>query len=426
MENRDQAAIRRATLTLLLTQSLASAALIASTTVNPLVIAQLSGQEVLAGLPSAIMLGGASLAAYPAGRLMGRLGRRAGLLIGVAIGIIGALISAGSIILAALPVYLLGLLLLGAGRGTLDQGRYAAAEINPPERRARAMSFVIFGGTVGAVAGPAVVAPASNLMQSLGLAQLSGPYIATALIMLMAGVLIAVLLSMDLKGITLRTDAKAASAVSVTTGEVVPKRTAQTVLDLLRFPEPRLAVVTMTCAQAAMVMMMAIISLHMTHHDHALTDVSLVTSAHVLGMFAFSPLMGQLADRIGRHRMIVLSAVVLGVGCVAAPLSLMTPWIALALFLVGLGWSGAYITGSTLLTDALAVENRARMQGGNDMLINIASATGSLSSGVLLAAFGFNILSLIGMGVSLLPILLLLLNRPRPADHVSISPPASP
>lgn len=426
MENRDQAAIRRATLTLLLTQSLASAALIASTTVNPLVIAQLSGQEVLAGLPSAIMLGGASLAAYPAGRLMGRLGRRAGLLIGVAIGIIGALISAGSIILAALPVYLLGLLLLGAGRGTLDQGRYAAAEINPPERRARAMSFVIFGGTVGAVAGPAVVAPASNLMQSLGLAQLSGPYIATALIMLMAGVLIAVLLSMDLKGITLRTDAKTASAASVTTGEVVPKRTAQTVLDLLRFPEPRLAVVTMTCAQAAMVMMMAIISLHMTHHDHALTDVSLVTSAHVLGMFAFSPLMGQLADLIGRHRMIVLSAVVLGVGCVAAPLSLMTPWIALALFLVGLGWSGAYITGSTLLTDALAVENRARMQGGNDMLVNIASATGSLSSGVLLAAFGFNILSIIGAGVSLLPILLLLLNRTRPADQVAISPPASP
>jgi MFS family permease len=412
--NQDAPAIRRATFTLLLTQSLASAALITSTTVNPLVMAQLSGQDVLAGLPSAIMLGGASLAAYPAGRLMGRIGRRSGLLIGCAVGIVGALIIAGSVIAAWVPVYMIGLLIMGAGRGTLDQGRYAAADINPPEHRARALSIVIFGGTVGAVVGPALVAPSSQVMASLGLAQLSGPFIATGLILAIAGIVVAVMLRMDLKGIAQRTATRAADAHALANvgiaHDAIQPRTAQSVLDLLRFPEPRLAVITLTCAQAAMVMMMAIISLHMTHHDHGLGDVSLVTSAHVLGMFVFSPIMGQLADRIGRHRMVVVSAIVLGAGCVLAPLSLMTPWIALALFLVGLGWSGAYVTGSTLLTDALAVNNRTRMQGGNDMLVNIASATGSLSSGVLLQLFGFNILSIIGMGVSLLPVLILLLN----------------
>ncbi len=103
-----------------------------------------------------------------------------------------------------------------------------------------------------------------------------------------------------------------------------------------------------------MVMMMAIIGLHMMHHAHVLADVSLVVSVHVLGMYAFSPLIGQLVDRVGRRTMIVASSCVIAAGCVAAPLSLDTPWIALALFLIGLGWNGCFITGSTLLTDALA------------------------------------------------------------------------
>ena len=134
----DQPAIQKTVLALLLTQSIASAALLTSSTVNPIVSAQLSGQDALAGLPTALVLGGASLAAYPAGRFMGRYGRRSGLALGSVIGIAGAALSAGGVAVAAFPLFLLGLLLLGAGRGILDQGRYAAAEVNPPEHRGRA------------------------------------------------------------------------------------------------------------------------------------------------------------------------------------------------------------------------------------------------------------------------------------------------
>ena len=413
MTSSDQPTIRRATIALLLTQSVTSAAFITGTTVNPLVAAQLGGQEALAGLPSALMLAGASLAAYPAGQLMGLIGRRYGLVIGCALGLIGALISGVSVMAASLPLFLIGLLLLGASRATLDQGRYAAAEINPPQQRGRAMSTVVFGGTVGAVLGPALVSPAGQAAASLGLQTLSGPFFATAGLLVITALIVFVLLAVDLRGIAQRI--AQFYPVDPNTLDTAPPATQQrmSVFDLLKVRDARIALITMTSAQATMVMMMAIIALHMTHHDHDLGDVSLVTMAHVLGMFAFSPLIGRLADRAGRKTMIRVSAVLIALGCVLAPLSLYTPWIALALFLVGLGWSGCYITGSTLLTDAVAVQARARMQGANDTLVNIASAASSLSSGILLQAFGFNMLSLIGLGIALLPVLALLFSQPR-------------
>ncbi|HEY3291040.1 MAG TPA: MFS transporter [Anaerolineae bacterium] len=414
----DAPLIRRATIGLFLTQSIASAALLASTTVNPIVISRLSGQDALAGLPTALMLAGASLAAYPAGRMMGQIGRRYGLLVGCVLAVAGGTICAISVATGMFVLFLLGLAVLGAGRATLDQARYAAAEINPPERRGRALSRVIFGGTIGAILGPAVVAPASSLAASFHIEPLAGPFIATALMVVLAGLVIFLLLSMDLRGIAARVALAVPTAIrpsramdeTVRKEEVESKRSAYR--NLLSLSDARVAMFTMISAQAAMVMMMAIISLHMTHHNHDLGEVSLVTSGHVLGMYAFSPLIGHFADRVGRRLMVLLSACTMAAGCIIAPLSLMTPWIGLALFLIGLGWSGCYIAGSTLLTDAFASKERPRMQGANEVMVNISSAVGSLSSGVLLQAFGFNIVSMIGLAVSVVPLVVMLFSRP--------------
>lgn len=406
-------AVRKTVLALLLAQSMASAALITSSTVNPIVSARLSGQDALAGLPTALVLGGASLAAYPAGRFMGRYGRRSGLTLGSVIGVSGAILAAAGVAAGAFPIFLFGLLLLGAGRGVLDQGRYAAAEVNPPEHRARSISLVVFGGTIGAVLGPILVAPAGRWAESAGLNPLAGPYLGTGILLGVVSILLLGLLPANLRDIARRIaqqHERSAPAAEPATGPTAAQTEspARSFRSILRSADSRVAIITMTCAQAAMVMMMAIIGLHMTHHDHGLTDVSFVTSAHVLGMYLLSPVIGQLADRLGRRAMILISSGIIGAGCVAAPLSLDTPWIALALFLVGLGWSGCFITGSTLLTDSLAPHERARTQGANDAFVNTASAVGSLSSGVLLQVFGFNVLSLVGLAISLSPALALL------------------
>jgi predicted MFS family arabinose efflux permease len=276
------------------------------------------------------------------------------------------------------------------------------------------LSIVIFGGTIGAILGPALVAPSGQFATSLGLQALAGPFFTTGVLLVLAALGVAILLAVDLRGIAQRIAAQYATddAANSAGQRRAPAAQPRAWWEILKLRDARTALITMICAQGTMVMMMAIIGLYMTHHDHDLGDVSLVTMVHVLGMYALSPLLGQVVDRIGRRTMIAISATVIGAGCVVAPLSIETPWIALALFLIGLGWSGCYITGSTLLTDALAVNERAQAQGANDTLVNIASAVGSLGSGVLLQFFGFNILSMVGLGVALVPVLALIANRP--------------
>ena len=94
-------------------------------------------------------------------------------------------------------------------------------------------------------------------------------------------------------------------------------------------------------------------------------------------------------------------------GSLLAPTSLMTPWLAMALFLVGLGWNLCYIAGSSLLSDILAPAERGQIQGLNELVVNLASALSSLSSGVILAYFGYAALGATGAALALLPLIVL-------------------
>src|SRR5262245_9237450 len=167
-------AARRITWTLFVTQSLGSAALIANATVNAIVGAKLSGRDALAGLPSTLLLLGAASAAQPAGYLMQRVGRRWGLALGFLIGTIGMVISGIAIVIHLFPLFLIGLLLIGGARGAVDQSRYAAADAQLPARRARAISTVVFAGTIGAIVGPALVDPSGALLGGLSFDPLAG------------------------------------------------------------------------------------------------------------------------------------------------------------------------------------------------------------------------------------------------------------
>lgn len=390
----------RVTIGLMLAQSLAQAAHSTAVTVNTLAAVQLSGQKALAGLAGMAVLGGSALAAYPAGYLMARLGRRYGLVLGAATASLGAGLAGFGIVRASFFAFLWGLFVVGMGRAALDQSRFAAAEVTPQERRARVMSLVIWGATVGAVSGPLLAAPAGNWALSLGMNTYAGPLLLTSAGYAVVAVLLFAMLAVDWQRLVER-----ATPLTLPTPSTPPPPRRRSFREALHQPSVFAALVAMACGQAAMVLLMASVSVHMSDHGHDLGDISAVISIHVLGMFAFSPLVGQLADRLGRRAVIVAGALVLMAGCVIAPLSLDTPWIALGQFFVGLGWSGCYVAGSALLADALGQAERARLQGANDAAVNIASAAGSLGSGLLLAAVGFTWLSVVGFAVALLPLL---------------------
>jgi predicted MFS family arabinose efflux permease len=80
--------------------------------------------------------------------------------------------------------------------------------------------------------------------------------------------------------------------------------------------------------------------------------------------------------------------------------------IAVALFLLGLGWNFCYVGGSTLLTDQLSTAEQSRMQGVNDLFVGLASASGSLGSGFVFAAVGYQTMGFVGAAFATVPLIL--------------------
>jgi len=180
-----------------------------------------------------------------------------------------------------------------------------------------------------------------------------------------------------------------------------PAGPARGVAEILRGRAALVAVLAMIFGQLTMAMLMVITPLHMKDHQHSLTHISFVISAHIVGMYAFSIFSGRLADSWGRGPVIVTGAGILILASLSAPLSSQLVPLSLTLFLVGLGWNFCYVAGSSLLADQLSPLERARTQGFNDLLIGLASAAGSLGSGIVFAAVGFGAMGVIAAAAAL-------------------------
>ncbi len=400
---------RKITTTLFVAQSLGSAGFIAVATVSSIVGAALSGNPTLAGLPSAVYLLGSALAALLLGLMMDRVGRRGGMTLGLLSGILGAGLAVWAILVGSFPLFLAGMGALGVAQAALQLGRFAAAEANPPDQRGRAISNVVIGGAVGAVLGPLLVGPTGRLAERIGLDELAGPF-GIALLLLVVAVLVVFT--------RLRPDPRelGSEIARLYPTPAIDENHRRPLAVIFRRPEPLLALTAMVFAQVVMVMLMVITSLHMRQHQHELADISLVISSHTFGMYAFSVISGRLADRWGRGQVILAGAATLILACLTAPLSPAVLPLAVALFLLGLGWNFCYVGGSSLLADQLLPAERARTQGFNDLLIGLASATGGLSSGVVFSAVGYGLMGGISAVVAVIPAVLTLrwlLNRKR-------------
>ncbi len=398
-------ASRRTTRTLFLVMSAASAATIGMATVNPLLSVDLSGDAAWAGLPTAFYLLGAALAAPAWGLLMDRVGRRDGLLLGLLLGMAGAGLVQGAISLSSLAIFLGAMGLIGVATAAVQLSRFSAAEVHPPSERGRAISTVVLGGTVGAILGPLLIAPAGHLALLAGLEETGGPYLQAVLLFAVGAVIVTLGLRPDPRDL-------AREVARLHPAEAAVDGTRRPLVKIFRGPDAFLAMAAMVLGQMVMVMLMVITSLHMRNHGHSLGDLSLVISSHTMGMYAFSVISGRLVDRWGRHRVILIGSLTLGLACVSATLTPDVLPLAVALFLLGLGWNFCYVGGSTLLADQLTPAERARTQGFNDLMVGLASAAGSLASGLVFDAVGFNWMGITGAAVALIPFLLALRRRP--------------
>src|SRR5512134_167368 len=403
---------RKITWILFINQSLASAGFIAAATLNAIIGAKLGGSASFAGVPSAVYLVGAAFAASAWGYIMDRIGRRNGMVAGLIIGVLGNALVLFAIAISSFSLFLTGMVLMGITNAAVVLGRFAAAEVNPPENRGAAISNVVLGGTFGAIVGPLLIGPVGIFARTLGMDELAGAYIATLVLFAISAVVVFAGLRPDPRDL--------GKQVAAQYPDPSPTGEARPIFEIFRQPAALVAVTAMVLGQVVMVAIMVITSLHMRDHQHNLRDISAVIASHTFGMFAFSVISGRLADKWGRGPVILTGAATLLLACITAPLSPNVFPLAISLFLLGLGWNFCFVGGSALLSDQLSPLERSRTQGMNDLLVGLASATGSLGSGIVFAASNYTVIAIVSGVLALIPFLMSLVwIRRKPAPRTA-------
>jgi MFS family permease len=353
----------------------------------------LSGSEELAGLAQTTQVLGAAIGSWGLARLMGARGRRTGLVTGYLVGASGAALAVVAGVVGSMPLLLVGACLLGATSSANYAARYAATDLATPLDRGRALSVVVWATTIGAVVGPNLTGPAGDLATWLDIPQLTGPFALGALGMVLAAVVVAVRLRPD-PLILARTMATAETAADATAATASPQRNLRRdpVRVILREqPAIAAAIAGLAAAHAVMISVMVMTPLHMEHGGSELEVIGIVISIHVLGMYAFAPLVGIAADRLGRVAVLATGGGVLLVSlvlCARAPEG-SSPQIFVGLFLLGLGWSLATVSASTIVAELAPLGAVTDVQGAADLTMGLAAAVGSAASGLIVGELGF-------------------------------------
>lgn len=376
--------------------ALGSTGYIAAVTVGTLVAAELSDGPALGGLPTTTTTIGTAVAASLIALVMLRAGRRLGLLLGLVVGVLGGAVVFVSILAASIPLLLLGSAFTGFANAAGNLGRYIAADMATPERRASALGLVVWGTTIGAVIGPNLTAPAGDVALAVGLPELAGPYLLTVGFIGLAWIVSVVLLRPEPYALA---DPSALPRADDATDQVPALRT------IVIRPSVAISLVTLVAAQTVMVLIMTMTPIHLTDHGHGLETVGLVLSAHTFGMFGLSPITGRLTDRFGAP--LVIGSGLVGLAA-AALLAALAPadggfLLTFALFLLGYGWNLCFVAASSMLSHGLALAERTRIQGIADTLTWGTAAFASLSSGLVVAAASYTVLGFVGLGLTLIP-----------------------
>ncbi|MGI6879237.1 MFS transporter [Microbacterium sp. gxy059] len=404
------AAVQRRTLVVLVAmQVIGTVGVGVAPSIGVLLAGEVAGDEAWAGLARTASTLGAALFGLPLGTLAARRGRRAALSTGwwtAASG--GALLVLAAQLSLVAPLFV-GLLLIGAGSAVSLQARFAATDLAEPAHRGRALALVVWVGTLGSVVGPNLGVPGEAISRATGLTVFASAFLVAAVCLALAGVVAFAWLRPDpLSFVAHEADALDAAPAEAPRGG----RIRLILVELRHSPGARYAVVAILTAQIVMVAVMTMTPVHIAHEGGSVTVVGVTISLHIVGMYALSPLVGLLADRLGARPTIGIGiAVLLASLAIGAALPDDMGAIVASLILLGVGWSFANVAGSALFSASVPPAARASSQGGVDAMANLCGATAALAAGPLLAATSFATLSLVSMAL-LVPLAAMTLRRP--------------
>ena len=376
--------------------ALSTTSFIAAITVAALAAEELTGSARYAGIPSALGTAASALGASILTVASSWWGRRVAFSLGFAVSTCGGVITSAALWLSSLPLFLAGMFVLGFGRSVTQLSRFAAGDLWEVDKRASAIGFVVWAGTIGSFLGPLMVVPASRLgARTLG-SELAGPYGLATLGFLLATLWFFFGLRPEPLELAVTTDEDAG-------------REARPLSALLRHPNVLLGVLVLMISQGVMILVMTMTPVHIHGHGHGLSLVSWVMATHSVAMFAFSPLTGWLVDRWGGRQVMAAGAVMLAASAILAAQATeaQASILLIALFLLGVGWNFGFVAASTVLQEGMPLADRLRLQGFADALTWASGGLAAFGSGFVMASGSYAGLSLLGAGLSALPLVAL-------------------
>ena len=374
-----------------------SAVLQLTAAVASLTFVLVTGVRGLLGLGPAIFLTASGLTAVPAGRLMDRVGRTPVMTAGFAIGAAGCALTALATRSESTLAVIVGFALVGASSGIALLIRTAAGDMYPPERRARGISYVLFGSVFGAILGPTVFGPLFA-GKDVEASSLTVPWLAAAGIALVALVMVQFV----------RPDPKRIAELIGSRDDSETATVAAPLAEIIRRPGVRPAMLTALASFGVMVSVMNLSGYVVVEHFHHSQDsIFPIIGAHVFGMYALVLVIGAVIDRIGRTSALEIGLVVMALSTIG--LLWVESVFATAVLLLGLGvgWNISFVAATAELADRTSPVERGKLLGFNDLISALLGAGLALLGGYALDAIGVAALAIGATVIVAAPILLI-------------------
>jgi MFS family permease len=352
----------------------------------------LATNKALATLPLGLQQLGAMSATFPASFLMKRIGRRGGFTVGTLFGITGTAIATAAVFWGSFELFCVGTALNGVYNGFGLFYRFAAADGAAPNRRAKAISYVLAGGLIAAFVGPETAKLTKDLFAPI---EFAGSFA------VLIGVAFLALLIVQLIDIPAPTAAER-------------REPGRPLAEIVAQPTFIVAALTSMIGWSSMTFLMTATPLAMVACGHGFDSAAFVIQWHIIAMYAPSFFTGHLINRVGIMNLILLGAALLAGAAFVNLSGLAVAQFWLGLVLLGLGWNFTFVGASTLLTETYHPSERAKAQATNDFLMFGAVTLAALSSGATLHLFGWATVNMgVLPGIALIAVAALWLRRRR-------------
>lgn len=373
--------VKRNIFLLSMSQFVLLASVVTVITYSSLVGKMLTGDTALATIPSATAFLATAAFAFPASMFMKKFGRKMGFFFGALCGGTAGALAVASIYMESFLMLCFATFVHGTYQAFANYYRFTALEVSPKSFHKQAVSYVILGGVLAGLCAPTLARIfESNYFEPI---QYAGTYCLVIALSLVAHALI--------YNIKLPPRDKSKDEEH----HAHPK-----LFDVLKRPAFICASLSATAAYLSMSFIMTATPLEIVEVcGFLVADAAGVIQWHSISMFAPAIITGTLIARYGSVKIILLGMIAMLISTLTAKSGVELVNFYAALVLIGVGWNFMFTAGTTLLEHAYTEDEKAYVQGINDLVVFGISGLATLTSGFMLDRVGWDRMNDIVIGV---------------------------